>query len=308
MAIYRSDQATVTFAPEVGQGGYMEAGDISASFTSTGLGLLTAVEPGDRTITLTGNFNPGSGANLKTFIIVGNDTYLSGPKEMRRVVSGFGTATITVDTPFGFPHPAISAAANLVEYLNTAADATADPVQSDDKGKFITWLPGVYESVDVPDPEQAFEPKYILGNLTKRNFYQMYAGSETLSGSMGGMVMLNGFPLRFPIGRVVTTPVSAASDTEFQLDGAAKAGDTHIHVDRSSGASSIAAGSYVLLGVPAGKTAPSGSAHDVAGANGIHDGSTYGTVGDKVVYEIRQVVTAISSSDDATLQVWPPLS
>jgi len=308
MAIYRSDQATVTFAPEVGQGGYMEAGDISASFTSTGLGLLTAVEPGDRTITLTGNFNPGSGANLKTFIIVGNDTYLSGPKEMRRVVSGFGTATITVDTPFGFPHPAISAAANLVEYLNTAADATADPVQSDDKGKFITWLPGVYESVDVPDPEQAFEPRYILGNLTKRNFYQMYAGSETLSGSMGGMVMLNGFPLRFPIGRVVTTPVSAASDTEFQLDGAAKAGDTHIHVDRSSGASSIAAGSYVLLGVPAGKTAPSGSAHDVAGANGIHDGSTYGTVGDKVVYEIRQVVTAITSSDDATLQVWPPLS
>ena len=308
MAIYRADQATVTFAPEVGQGGYVEAGD-SASFTSTGLGIATAVVPGDRTVTLTGAFNPGSGANLKTFIIIGNDTYLSGPKEMRRVVAGFNTTTVTVDTPFGFPHPAISAAANLVEYMNTAADATADAVTTDDKGKFITWLPGVYESVDCPDPEQAFEPRYILGNLTNRNFYQMYAGQETLTGSMGGMVMLNGFPLRFPLGRVVTTPVSAASDTGFMLDGAAKAGDTFIHIDRPAGAGSITAGSYVLLGVPDGKTAPSGSTHDQAGANGIHSGTTYGAAaGDKVVYEIRQVVTAISSSADATLHIWPPLT
>ena len=69
MAIYRADQATVTFAPEVGQGGYVEAGD-SASFTSTGLWIATAVVRGDRTVTLTGAFNPGSGANLKTFIVI----------------------------------------------------------------------------------------------------------------------------------------------------------------------------------------------------------------------------------------------
>ena len=269
MAIYRSDQATVTFAPEVGQGGYLEAGD-SASFTSTGLGLSAAVASGDRTVTLTGAFNPSSGANLKTFIIIGDNTYLSGPKEMRRVVSGFNTTTVTVDVPFGFPHPVIGAAANLVEYLNTAADATADTVTTDDKGKFITWLPGVYESVDCPDPEQAFEPRYVLGNLTNRNFYQMYAGSETLSGSIGGMVMLNGFPLRFPIGRIVTTPVGSSTDTGFQLDGAAKAGDTFIHIDRSAGAATIAVGTYILFGVPDGKTAPSGSTHDQAGANGLH--------------------------------------
>ena len=307
MAIYRSDQATVTFAPEVGQGGYMEAGD-NASFSSTGLGVATAVVPGDRSVTLTGAFNPGSGANLKTFIAIGNNTYLSGPKEVRRVVSGFGTATVTVDTPFGFPHPVISAGTDLVEYLNTAADESPDSASTDDKGKFITWLPGVYESVDCPDPEQAFEPRYILGNLTNRNFYQMYAGQETLTGSMGGMIMLNGFPLRFPIGRVVTFPVAPASDTAWNLAGATKAGDTHVHIDRS-GNSTIAAGSYILFGVPSGKTVPSGSTHDLAGANGIHSGTTYGTaVGDKVVYEIRQVVTAVSSSADATLQVWPPLS
>ena len=231
MAIYRSDQATVTFAPEVGQGGYMESGD-STSFTSTGLGIATAVVPGDRSVTLTGAFNPGSGANLKTFITIGDNHSNSGPKEMRRVVSGFGTVTVTVDTPFGFPHPVIGAYADRVEYMNTAADGTADAVTTDDKGKFITWLPGVYESVDCPIPEQAFEPKYILGNLTNRNFYQMYAGQETLSGSMGGMIMLNGFPLRFPIGKIVTTPVTSpgahdsVTNNEWRLDGAANAGDT----------------------------------------------------------------------------------
>ena len=291
MAIYRSDQATITFAPEVGQGGYMESGD-NSSFTSTGLGVATAVVPGDRSVTLTGSFSPSSGANLKTFIAIGNNTYLSGPKEVRRVVSGFGTTTVTVDTPFGFPHPVIGAGADLVEYLNTAADGTADSVSTDDKGKFITWLPGVFESVDCPDPEQAFEPRYILGNLTNRNFYQMYAGQETLSGSIGGMIMLNGFPLRFPLGKVVTTPVAAASDTAWDLAADTKAGDTFISIDRTGNAT-IAAGTYILFGVTDGTTVPSGNTHQSDSTK---------------VYEIRQVVTAVSSSAAATLQVWPPLA
>ena len=322
MAIYRSDQATVTFAPEAGQGGYMESGDDDATaptFISSGLGIATAVVPGDRSVTLTGTFAPSSGANLTTFIIIGNNTTLSGPKEMRRVVSGYNSSTVTVDTPWGFPHPVISAGANLVESFNTAADGTIDAVQTDDKGKFITWFPGVYESVDCPDPEQAFEPRYVLGGLTKRNFYQMYAGNETLTGSMGGMVMLNGFPLRFPIGRIVTTPVvitnnshSNADHDQWKLDGAAKAGDTFIAVDQAAGTFSIPVGTYLLFGVPAGKTAPTGAVHDQAGANGIHSGTTYGfAAGDKVVYEIRQVVTASASVGigvNATVQIWPPLT
>ena len=291
MAIYRSDQATVTFAPEVGQGGYMEAGD-SAALLSTGLGIATAVVPGDRTVTLTGAFNPGSGANLKTFIAIGNNTTASGPKEVRRVVAGFGTTTVTVDTPWGFPHPVISAGADLVDYQNTTAEGVVDVLTTDDKGKFITWFPGVYESVDCPDPEQAFEPRYVLGGLTNRNFYQMYAGNETLAGSIGGMVMLNGCPLRFPLGKVVTTPVAAASDTAWDLSADTKAGATFVAIDRSGNAT-IAAGTYMLFGVLDGITVPSGTTHETDSTK---------------VYEIRQVVTAVSSSASATLQVWPPLS
>ena len=369
MAIYRADQATVTFAPEVGQGGYMESGDIAASFISTGLGITKAVVPGDRTVSLTGAFNgyatgtagqadsgiiTGNGTtftaamvgstftfstgvgggnirkftnttsitvdthdvitgtstafkigdNLKTFIILGNNTYLTGPKEIRRVVAGFGTDTITVDTPFGFPHPAVAAAANIVEYMNTTADGTADPVQTDDTGKFITWLPGVYESVDCPDPDQAFEPRYILGSLTKRNFYSMYAGQETLTGSMGGMIMLNGFPLRFPIGKVVTTPVVVAQTSHghadhgnWNLASDQKAGQTTIHLDQDSGSSqTLAANKYILFGVASSGTVPTGSTH-------VTDSTA--------TYEIRKTVTSTGSiADDGvgSVQIWPPLS
>ena len=302
MAIYRSDQATVTFAPEVGQGGYMENATIAGSPTDTGLGH-SAVNAGDRTVTLSAALTTSivsSGANLTTFIIIGNNGAAgltnTGPKETRRIVGGFGTTTITVDTPFGFPHAATTSDANdnSVYAINTAADGTADSITSDDKGRFITWLPGVYESVDCPDPEQAFEPRYILGNLTNRNFYQMYAGQETLSGSLGGMVMLNGFPLRFPLGKVVTKPVSAPSDSGWNINNTSgiKAGDTFIDIDRS-GSAAITAGTYFLFGVASGGTAPSGNTH-----------STDNTE----TYEIRQAVTAVSSGTSGRLQIWPPLS
>ena len=290
MAIYRSDQATVTFGAEVAQGAYQEAGDI-AEYSSTGLGISTAVSAGDRTIALTGTFAPGGGANLKTFIIVGNNTKETGPKEIRRVVSGYNSTTITVDVPFGFRHPAVAAGNNIIESLNMADDDT-DIAYTDDKGKFITWLPGVYESVDCPDPEQAFEPRYILGNLTNRNFYQMYAGQESLTASIGGMVMLTGFPLRFPVGKVVTTPVAVTSDSGWDLSADVKAGDTLIPVART-GNLAITAGEYYLFGVPNGGNRPSGSTH-------ITDSTQ--------VYEIRQAVTTNASAASGTMQIWPPLS
>ena len=112
MAIYRSDQATVTFAPEVGQGGYMESGDISASFISTGLGITKAVVPGDRTVSLTGAFNgyaTGTAGQADTGVITGNGTTFTsamvgstftfstgvGGGNIRKFTS---TTSITVDT------------------------------------------------------------------------------------------------------------------------------------------------------------------------------------------------------------------
>ena len=314
MAIYRSDQATITFAPEVAQGGYMEnatmANVTNATLTDTTWGHLE-VNAGDRTvsivesddITTAQNFtlttNSRTGVNLQIFIMIGNNGLAgqtnTGPKEIRRVVSGYGTSTLTVDTPFGFHHTATTnagAAEDSVFAIHAAVDGTADSVTSDDKGKFITWLPGVYESVDCPDPEQAFEPRYILGNLTNRNFYQMYAGQETLSGSIGGMIMLNGFPLRFPIGKVVTTPVSNTTDSVWNPTAATKAGDVYIPITRSTSGAGFTAGNYVMFGVTAS----------------TYTGTSTHITDSTKVYEIRKVVTTVGTGTTGVLQVWPPLS
>ena len=304
MAIYRSDQATVTFAPEAAQGAFPENANVTGAVdVSWG---HKEVNAGDTTVSIVESGNVGNdqtfsvtnGANLKTFVVIGNNGLSgqtnTGPKEVRRIVAGYGTSTLTVDTPFGFHHAATTtagAAENSVHALNVTADGTADAVDDVDLGKYITWLPGVYESVDCPDPEQAFEPRYILGGLTNRSFYQMYAGQETLSGSMGGMVMLNGFPLRYGIGKIVTTPVSTPTDTQWNLNGAHKKGDTWLNIDRT-GSTTIAKGTYLLLGVASGGTAPSGSSHRTDSSE---------------IYEIVQVTTAVSSSANTRVNVWPPV-
>ena len=291
MAIYRSDQASVTFAVEAAQGGYPEAGTItSAANPSAGAATSVGATPAGSTTLVSTRIIGAASDNLKMLIVVGNDNKALGPREVRRMVGGGGTTSITLDTPFGFNHPEGAE----IKILATAATGTADAYAASgagtlhdslDHGKYITWFPGVYESVDCPDPEQAFEPRYVLGNLTNRNFYQMYAGNETLTGSMGGMVMLNGFPLRFPIGNVVTVPVADPSSSVRHLNAAAVKGDLYISVNNTGG-TALAVGDYILFG-QASNTAP---------FNAFYTGSSVRADGDKVNYEIRQVELAAAGS------------
>ena len=291
MAIYRSDQASVTFSAEAAQGGYQDV----ATLTSAGgsLTLASTAAAGATTVTASGTV---SGTNLRLLVVIGNDNKVYGPREIRRVVAGAGTANITLDTPLGFTH-ADGAALKILAVANTG---TADPVvesgtisgspsaalhDSMAHGKYITWFPGVYESVDCPDPEQAFEPRYVLGGLTNRNFYQMYAGNESLTGSMGGMVMLNGFPLRFPIGHVITVPVVDPSSDIRHLNAAANKGDLYISVN-NTGSTALAVGDYILFG-EASNTAP---------FNAFYTSNSVRADGDKVNYEIRQVELAAAGS------------
>ena len=300
MAIYRSDQATVTFAPEAAQGGYPEVGVLS-SVTDASINTAAAISPGDTTITMASAFSAGT--NLQTLILVGANTTLTGPKEVRRMVGGDGTTTLILDAPLAFAHPS----GVDVWYFNMSENTT-DAYTEADGNKYITWLPGVYESVDCPDPEQAFEPRYILGNLTNRNFYQMYAGQETLTGSMGGMVMLNGFPLRFPIGKVITVPntdtihETSGSDTVRQLGAAASKGDLYINVsnsDLNSNNSAFAAGDYILFGEAA--NSPPNAA--------FYTSSSARADGDLVNYEIRQIHAAVAADTaNASLLLSHPLS
>ena len=299
MAIYRSDQATVTFAAEAAQGGYPEVGAVTST-SDASVNTSEAIIPGQTTVSINGTLS-SSRENLKTLIIIGANTATTGPAEVRRLVAGSNTTSITVDAPFAFAHPS-----GVDVYYKTMGDATADTLTEDDANKFITWLPGVYESVDCPDPEQAFEPRYILGNLTNRNFYQMYAGSETLSGSLAGMVMLNGFPLRFPLGAVISVPSAAAGtsihqtgggNTVRQLGAAASKGDLYINV-KTAATYAFAAGDYILFG----------NATSTPPVNAYYDSTSVRADGAKVNYEIRQIHAAVSAdSANTSLKLSHPL-
>ena len=89
-----------------------------------------------------------------------------------------------------------------------------------DQGKMLTWIPGVYETVDTPDPVMAIEPRYFLGTQAKRDFFTAYKGQQTYTGSLGGFVLLDGKALRFPIGKVTTLPMEA-DDTTAAIGAAA---------------------------------------------------------------------------------------
>ena len=320
MAIYRADQAVVTFAAEAAQGGYPEEATFTGSLSNTST-IDGAINPGDRTVTVDSATMPSTG-NSAVFIVVGNSDVSTaanapkGPKEIRKIVAGLGTTSLTVDTPFGFAHSDEAACG----YVAAGNDGTADSVIVDagtaaTTGKYITQLPGVYETVDVPDPEQGFEPRYMLGGLTNRNFYEMYKGQETLSGSIGSMVLLNGFPLRFPIGSVQTLPVhnKKLDDTAggnlvgwgasnvggaWIINGATKKGDVFVRLDTAS-TKALPRGTYLVFGFP-------GATADQAAIQAICDGG-HDQLTSTTTYEVRQVVSNHTGAADYSVQLNAPL-
>jgi len=211
MAVYRSDQAQVTFGTESGaHGGYPEAAT-SVNAQGSEACLLTAdTEAGSRSIAVDG-LADSSEIEVGDFIQIGallSGTNLYHNTEVRRVEHvgdiTANAATITLNAPTSFFH------ANNTNITHVAALGLTD----EDEDKFITWVPGVYETVDVPDPEMAIEGRYLLGTNQKRNFYVAYKGQQTFQGSIGGFVLLNGWPLRYSIGSVTSIPdTGLASDT-----------------------------------------------------------------------------------------------
>jgi len=87
----------------------------------------------------------------------------------------------------------------------------------------LTYLPGIFETATLPDPEPSFDPRWGFGTASYRNWYTTYLGKTSFNGSIGDMTVLNGFPLRWPIGPCATTPSNAATLTQA-LNGATTAG------------------------------------------------------------------------------------
>mgnify|MGYP003135797244 FL=1 len=191
MAVYRSDQAQFTYGTEHGQGGRPELAS-NTSETSSGYSttMSSAASPGDRQITVAAVPTATGTIQVGDFIRIGNEANNS---QIRRVEKLDSSANVLfLDVPLAFP----VVASQEVKEIDSVTDVAND--------QLIHWVPGVYETVDVPDPEMAIEGRRLLGESAKRNFGIAYSGQQTYSGAVGGFVLLDGTSLRFPIGNVQT--------------------------------------------------------------------------------------------------------
>jgi hypothetical protein len=202
MAVYRSDQAQFTFGVEAAQGGDPEMIEGTLVSSSPFNGELSAVHnAGSRTITIT---RDAGTAVVGDFIRIGTTAGTPvSEAEIRRIeamsdAGDNGTNTFTLDRPLAFYHPDDD---DVDEVSAVGGNATRN-----DKNKYITWIPGVYETIDTPDPQMSIEGRRFLSTQSKRNWSVAYAGAQALAGGVSGITLLNGWPLRFPIGKVTTIP------------------------------------------------------------------------------------------------------
>ena len=260
MAIYRPDQAQLSFASEGAQGADSEL-KVAAYESSGAVALtLTALTPGMTDIAYTDLAT--STWTVGDFVQIGALTSVStsavsisspNPYEVRRIeyvsVTNSTTGTIRLDRPVAFNHKVDS---RIIE-VDATANSSAQEALSIPSMRFI---PGAYTSVTVPDLTPTLEPRYFLGNNNRRNFTEVYRGQQAFSGSLGGVTALNGFMLRFGIGDVRT---ALLTDNDLGLatflvngNGTVSKGDQHIYCDGAGAAISthdtaLAAGAFVQI-------------------------------------------------------------
>ena len=185
-------------------------------------------------VALTTKFLPGDFIRIGT--IAGTAANTTIEHEVRRVESQSGTSVV-LDRPTAFHH---ANAEEIFPVVALGGDSTRN-----DNDKFLTFIPGIYETIDTPDPEMSIEGRRFLSTQSKRNFSVAYSGQQSLTGSVSGIILLNGWALRFPIGSVTTTPSSTATDT-ILLDGAANKGDVYITCNGAN-VSNLDAGDHIQI-------------------------------------------------------------
>ena len=236
MAIYRSDQAQLTFAFEAAQGGDLEMMEGELETSSAGATTLsTAVKAGGRSVTVASASNFVEGSQIRIGTVAGTASETIAAHEVRRIENINGT-TFVLDRPLGFNHAA-SQEVKEVKGVGGASDII------NDGDKYITWIPGVYETIDTPDPQMSIEGRRFLGTTSKRRWNTAYSGQQSLVGGVGGITLINGWPLRFPIGSVVTTPSDTVGTTLTLVDATVK-GDVYVHLSAST---SLEIGDYINI-------------------------------------------------------------
>ena len=238
MAVLRPDQAQLTIMRETADGADPDrmvpttvigsAADTVLDPVSNNAGGLATYPAGTTKIFVSekAGFAPGDfvviGPYVNTglgFIPAASATAHSGHTEIRRIehieaanVTNSTKAWFHLDRPLAFNHHQTNGAStptpiNKLSSRNSASTNSAHTAahHAADR-KHIKFVPGVYETVDTPDPAMAIEPRYFLGNSSMRNFTSVYTGQYTYQGALNGIILLNGWPLRWGIGTEIPIP------------------------------------------------------------------------------------------------------
>jgi len=222
MAIYRSDQAVVTFGTEAAPGGYPELAYPSetdpAGYANTN--LSGAHPAGSRSLIV----DAGTTFAIGDYVSIGyNIDAVSSAgiynAEIRRVVATDQTSGVDrlyLDAPTGFHHvdnaqvrevDTASSTGVVVDSAYPTALSNTGGVSSGPKyTNAMKFVPGIYDTVEVGDMETTYNPIYTLGSTAKRSPTFIYRGEQSFSGAISGMTLLNGWPLRYGIGKVTTVP------------------------------------------------------------------------------------------------------
>jgi len=256
MAVLRPDQSQLTFMAETSSGADSDEMNASATdnatvFASDG---PTQYNPGDQKIRVNDH---GEGAiKVGDFIVIGKTGTITGPlntdtksvwhREIRRVehidTDSSGTkGWFHLDRPLAYTHHVNSASSGTDVVCPIARVTTMTELNAN---KHIKFVPGVYDTVDTPDPVMSIEPRYFLGTAANRNFTSIYAGQRTFAGALNGVILLNGWPLRWGVGREIPIPRGPAVHAFDSLGAASFVGDTFI---KFAGAHNLTAGAYVMF-------------------------------------------------------------
>jgi hypothetical protein len=251
MAIYRAEQSRLSFCSEFGNlpGGYPEVIDTTTDASDwTGvINMSSGVAAGERAVT----FDGASGTlAVGNYVLIG--TAGNSNAEIRRVISlgsynGTGaTGTIYLDYPVGFFHADDD---TIDERTNAAPSGTAYTSESSPIGgiNFASFLPGVWETVSTPDLTPELMPQYFNKTTSDRNWAYMYRGRQTFQGSVPNIILLNGFPMKYPFGHVYSTGTDSGGGGGSDLDetSGVNVGEREVTVTSATG---YAAGDYIQIG------------------------------------------------------------
>ena len=271
MAIYRSDQAQFSFAPEAYDGGMPEkatpvTGDLTTSST---LIANTAAKAGDRFIYITNAKASGFGGASTNYAVISFDTTVStsdiedhGAAETVRVI---GTEAGTGDydvlhlaTPLAFDHDIGATVASITSPGGSIAGLPHNKLDATKSKAYVTWIPGVYETVDAPDLEESFDARHMLADNSRRNPFLLVKGTQSFEGAVSGIVLLNGWPLRFALGEIDSMSIAAggavAGTTVANTKVIGSKGDVYVKLSISSGTANIATGSTLIINPPTAST------------------------------------------------------